>query len=251
MKPTASLRTVYLLMTMVIVLFSCSDTGDQMEKTENALGEPDDKIVENMGTFKTETWVYARSDRNFVYRFEKTSSSCGGSSEWMLSPIRYYADYHFGYTLYNPPPIITHTPVETSKPSDSVTIRAQVELHKQVENFPQDETIIEVNLAYRASGDSTFTRVMMSIVDTLFVEDIPSDVVTTAGVDYFIEATSDQSSWNKYSKLPDDEYYTIAVSDTVTAVGKAAHPDVSGGEFNDISPIDPGTLPGRFSPISP
>ncbi|MFC1551394.1 hypothetical protein ACFL6P_02395 [Candidatus Latescibacterota bacterium] len=222
-----------------------------MEKTVKALGEPDDKIVENLGTFKTETWVYARSDRNFVYRFEKSSSSCGGSSDWLLSPIRYYADYHFGYTLYNPPPTITHTPVESSKPSESITIRAQVELHKKVENFPPDEAIIEVNLAYRASGDSLFERVMMSIVDSLYVEDIPSNIVTTAGVDYFIEATSDQSSWHKFSSLPVGSFYTVAVSDTVTVAGKASHPDISGDGLNDNPPVDPGALPGRFSPISP
>lgn len=251
MKPNATFRTILLLMTMVIVVFSCSDSGDQMEKARNALGEPDDKIVENYGTFKSETWVYAQSDRNFVYRFEKSASSCGGSSDWLLSPMRYYADYHFGYELYNPPPTITHTPIESSAPFEAITIWARVELHKPVENFTPDENIIEVNLVYRASGDSLFEKVIMSIVDSLYVEDIPSNVVTPAGVDYYIEATSDNSTWHKYSHLPKDDFYTIAVSDSLTSVGKAAYTDSTEETFNDNSPIDPGALPGRFSPISP
>ena len=256
MKPTASIRTVFLLMTMVIVIFSCSDSGNQMQKTRDAIGEPDEIIPYDMGSFKSEMWVYARADYNFVYQFEKSASNCGGSSDWLLSPRRDFAEY-YGYELYNPPPTITHTPIESAKPFESVTIRAQVVLHKPIKNLrtghehPPDEGIIVVNLVYRASGDSLFERVMMSIADSLYVEDIPSDVVTTAGVDYFIEATSDQSSWRKFSFLPEGAYYTIAVSDTVTVAGKAAHPDISGGEFNDNSPVDPGALPGQFSPISP
>ncbi|MFC1651466.1 hypothetical protein ACFL2X_07835, partial [Candidatus Latescibacterota bacterium] len=187
----------------------------------------------------------------FVYRFEKSASSCGGSSDWLLSPIRYYADYHFGYSLYNPPPKITHTPIVSSVPFESITIRAQVELHKPVDNFEPDEGIIEVNLAYRASGDSLFEKVIMSIVDSLFVEDIPSDIVTTAGVDYYIEATSDESTWHKYSQLPRKDFYTIAVSDSSASAGKAAYTESSEEAIVDNSPIDPGALPGRFSPISP
>ena len=66
----------------------------------------------------------------------------------------------------------------------------------------QDDEIIEVNLAYRASTDSLFEKVIMSIVDSFYVEDIPADFVTTAGVDYYIEARSDDSSWKKFSHLP-------------------------------------------------
>ncbi|MFC1538058.1 hypothetical protein ACFL6H_01415 [Candidatus Latescibacterota bacterium] len=254
----ATFRTILLLMIMVIVIFSCSDSGNQMEKTRNAIGEPDDKIVEDWGTFKTEIWVYARYDYNFVYRFEKTASNCGGSSDWLLSPYRSFADYHYGYELYNPPPIITHTPIESSAPLEAITIRAKVELHEQVKNLRtnkyvnQDEEIIEVNLAYRASTDSLFEKIIMSIVDSLYVEDIPSDVVTTAGVDYYIEARSDESSWRKFSHLPQKEdYYTIVVSDSLAAVTKAGNTDSSEDVYDNISPIDPGAIPERFSPISP
>ena len=252
MKVNASFRTIIFLITAIIVIFSCSDEGNQREKTLRAIGEPDEKITEEFGTFKSELWIYARSDINRVYRFEKSSSSCGGSSEWYLSPYLYYADYHFGYELYNPPPTITHTPIESAVPDKAITITATVELHKPVQNVEPDKEIKEVNLQYRVTGDSLFNKVRMSIEDSLFTEEIPAEIVTVAGVDYFIEATSDESLWEKYSQLPKKNFYSIVVSaDSSAHLEKAGHEDSTIEEFKNFSLPEPGGLPGRFSPISP
>ena len=252
MKVQSSFRTVIYLFIAINVIFSCSDDGNQREKTLKAIGEPDHKISEDYGTYKSELWIYARSDINRVYRFEKTSSSCGGSSDWYLSPYLYYADYHFGYELYNPPPTITHTPIKSAVPGQAITITAKVELHKPVKNVEPDKEIEEVNLQYRITGDSLFTKIRMSIKDSLFVEEIPDDVVTVAGVDYYIEATSDESSWGKYSQLPKDGFYSIAVSaELPTQLEKAGYEESTSEEFKSISPPEPGEIPGRFSPISP
>jgi len=148
MKVNASFRTIIFLITAIIVIFSCSDEGNQREKTLRAIGEPDEKITEEFGTYKSELWIYARSDINRVYRFEKSSSSCGGSSEWYLSPYLYYADYHFGYELYNPPPTITHTPIESAVPDKAITITATVELHKPVKNvelWQRLDAVVQLN----------------------------------------------------------------------------------------------------------
>ncbi len=251
MKPTATFRTILLLMTMIVIIFSCSDNDDPMESTLKNIGEPDDKIVENFGTFKTELWIYARCDYNFVYRFEKSNSSCGGSSEWLLSPYRSYADYHYGYSLYNPPPTIIHTPAISSESSEPVVIKAQVKLHEPVGNFPPDEGIIEVNLAYRAHGDSLFEKVLMSVDDSLFVESVPSTIVSAPGFDYYIEATSDRSPWHKYSQIPEDGYYTVAVSDSVSGAIYADEPDIWKPKNLGKIAVDPEKQSGQYSPISP
>ncbi len=252
MKVNASFRTIIFLITAIIVIFSCSDEGNQREKTLRAIGEPDEKITEEFGTYKSELWIYARSDINRVYRFEKSSSNCGGSSEWYLSPYLYYADYHFGYELYNPPPTITHTPIESAVPDKAITITAIVELHKPVKNVDPDKEIKEVNLQYRVTGDSLFTKVRMSIEDSLFTEEIPAEIVTVAGVDYYIEATSDESMWGKYSQLPKNDFYSIAVSaDSSAHLEKANYVDSTIEEFKSFSLPEPGGQPGRFAPISP
>jgi len=252
MKVQSSFRTIILLIIAIIVIFSCSNEGNQREKTLKAIGNPDNIIQEEFGTYKSELWIYARSDINRVYRFEKSSSSCGGSNKWYLSPYLYYADYHFGYELYNPPPTITHTPIESAVAGKAITINAKVELHKPVKNVKPDKEIKEVNLQYRVTGDSLFTQVRMSIEDSLFTEEIPDEIVTVAGVDYFIEAISDESSWGKYSQLPKKDFYSIVVSaDSSAHLEKADYTDSTIEEFKSFSLPEPGGLPGRFTPISP
>ena len=71
-------------------------------------------------------------------------------------------------------------------------------------------------------------------------------------MDYFIEATSDESSWIKYSRLPKKDFYSIVISaESSTHLEKAGHEDSTIEEFKNFSLPEPGGLPGRFSPISP
>ena len=131
MKSNVSLLRIIILLIALLLAFSCDDTGDQRKQTIDAIGEPDDIIKNDYASFKSELWVYARSDINRVYEFRKSASGCGGSGEWYLFS-RYYADYHFGYPLYDPPPVITHTSIEYAIPGKPLTIDTQVTLHTKV-----------------------------------------------------------------------------------------------------------------------
>lgn len=248
----ASLRKILFILSAIVIVFSCSDNENQRDSTRKALGDPDEIIQQNYATFKSELWVYARSDINRVYEFQKSASGCGGSGEWYLYR-RYYADYHFGYDLYDPQPVITHEPVVWAPPGKAIKITTDVKLHPKA---TIDTFVKAVNLQYRITGDSLFNAVNMSIIDTLFVGTIPSDMVTTTGVEYYLEGTSDQSTWNKWSRLPKDKdgVFSVAVSADTTGVmpaEKAGFVVSNATEFDRTLLPEPGDMPGRASPLGP
>ena len=248
MKANASFIRIILLITVVLLAFSCDDTGDQRKQTRDALGEPDEIIKNDYASFKSELWVYARSDINRVYEYRKSAAGCGGSGEWYLYR-RFYADYHFQYTLYDPPPVITHTPIESTVPGEALIIDAQVILNKKAE---VDTDVKRVNIHYRAAGDSLTSFIVMSIKDekeNIYTGEIPGDEVTVEGLEYFIEATSDGQHW---SRLPEDDFYPVVVSaDSTGQVEKAGREDTTMKDSDYFTLPEPGASPGRTSPISP
>lgn len=256
MKVNASFRTVIYLITAILVLFSCSDDGDHRESTLKALGEPDEIISNSYGTFKSETWIYAQHDIDRIYEFRKSASGCGGSGEWYMFRRFLASDYRYGggYELHDPPPIIEHEPIESAVPGQPITITAVITLS---EKKKYDEVIKGAKLHYRVTGDSLFDFVTMSvesIEDSLYSAVIPLEKVTVQGVDYYIEATSDESVWEKWSRLPElkDNFYSIVVSpDSSGQVEKAGYVDSTIEESKQFSLPEPGKLPGRFSPVGP
>jgi hypothetical protein len=213
------LRKALLIFLGTILLFSCSDNKDQRAQTRKALGEPDQIITQNMYSYQTEYWVYARSDINTVYEFSKSASGCGGSGEWYLGS-RYYADYHFGYSLWDPPPTITHTPITLAPPDRGISISATVKLYKKA---VVDKQVQEVDLYYRTYGDSLASFVVMACEDSstgLYTGEIPAMNVTTAGAEYYIKATSDNTHWS-YMPKTTGTYFLISVSDTVKYAQKS------------------------------
>ena len=213
------LRNSIILITGTILLFSCSDNNDQREQTRKGLGEPDEIISQNMYSYKTEYWIYTRSDINTVYQFNKSASGCGGDAKWYLA-TRYYADYHFGYDLWDPPPTITHAPITIAPPDKGITIFANVKLFKKA---LVDKQVERVDLNYRAVGDSLFDYVVMAREDSLtglYSGGIPAMAVTSSGIEYFIKATSDNTHWSTLPK--DGSSFIIAVSDTVSHAQKAS-----------------------------
>jgi len=255
MKVNTSFRTVIYLITAILIVFSCSDNGDHRESTLNALGEPDEIIPQTYGTFKSEIWIYAQWDINRIYEFQKSASGCGGSGEWYLYR-RFEANdpYYGGYELHDPPPIIEHEPIISAIPDKGITITAMITLSKK----KQYDTVIKAaNLHYRVTDDSLFDYVTMSVEnidDSLYIAMIPAEKVTVKGVDYYIEATSDESSWEIWARLPEskDDFYSIVVSqDSLSRVEKAGYVDSTTEEPKQFSLPEPGKLPGKFSPISP
>ena len=255
MKVNTSFRTVIYLITAILVVFSCSDDGDHRDSTLKALGEPDERIPQTYGTFKSEMWIYAQHDINRIYEFQKSATGCGGSGEWYLYR-RFEANdpYYGGYELHDPPPIIEHEPIESAVPGKEITITAVITLSKKKK---YDKVIKGANLHYRVTGDSLFDYVTMSvesIEDSLYSAVIPAEKVTVQGADYYIEATSDESSWEIWGRLPElkESFYTIVVSDDLTGqVEKAGYVDSTTEEPKQFSLPEPGKLPGRFAPVGP
>lgn len=254
MKTSASFRIPFLLFICIVMIFSCSDDDDHRDSTFNALGEPDLKMVEDYATFKSETWVYARSDLNVVYMFRKSATGCGGSGKWYISR-QYYANYYpFNYELYDPQPTIAHEPVVTAVPDQPILISVTVKLNEKAKF---DEEIIRVNLFYRAAGDTLhgFDYIRMMIEgeqDSIYIGEIPSDIVTEQGVDYFIEATSDRTNWNKWSNLPEDGFFTVTVNpDLEAGVEKAGYILSTEDKRGYYTVPEPGGLPGRSLPVGP
>ena len=239
---------IFFLIIALILAFSCEDTGDQREQTRKAIGEPDDIIINDYASFKAEIWIYARSDINRAYEFRKSAAGCGGSGEWYLFR-RFYADYHFGYPLYDPPPTIIHTPIESTNPDKALIIITQVTLN---EKATIDTLVKRVNIHYRTTGDTLASFIVMSVKDeeeNLYTGEIPAEEVTVKGIEYYIEATSDGKHW---SKLPQDDFYSVVVStESPGQVEKAGHADSTIEEYEHFSLPEPGSLPGRTTPISP
>ena len=250
-------KKTFLLFSVLLILFSCSENTNQRESLEKSLGEPDEIITQSLSTYKSELWVYARTDINRVYNFRRAASGCGGSGEWYIA-YQYYADdtYYFGYELYDPTPTITHTPIESSPPNETITISAAVTLSEKAIN---DTEIREVRLHYRATGDSIFdpyTFVRMShggYEEDTYVGEIPAEIVTETGVDYYIKATSDVSSWEKWSYLPEeDDFYSVIVSsDSEEQTEKTGHIDSTCDVPKYISLPKPGALPEGNTSIGP
>ena len=235
-----------LLLISVLLVFSCDDSGNPRKKTRDALGEPDDIIQNDYSSFKSELWVYARSDINRVYEFRKSAAGCGGSGEWYMDR-QYYADYHFGYELYDPPPVITHEPVVSGAPGVSLTIEAEVTLHKKAKF---DQIVRRVNIHYRDTADTLTNFIVMSIKDdNIYTGEIPGEDFTEAGIEYYLEATSDGEHW---SRLPETGFYLVEASaDTTSGAEKAGHIDTTRRFMDDFALPDLDTSIGKTSPVGP
>ncbi len=256
MKTNASFIRIILLITAIVLAFSCDDTGDQREETRKALGEPDDKIINDYSSFKSELWVYARRDINRVYEYRQSAAGCGGSGEWYLFR-RFLASgsYAFDYELYDPPPVINHSPILSAVTGESLIIKAQVTLHPKAE---VDAGVKRVDLDYRSPGDSLSTFIVMSLWDEeeqIYIGEIPGVEITENGLEYSIKAISNDSTaeWFYWSYLPaKNRFYKVEVSaDSTGQVEKAGHADTTLKESDFFTLPEPGVSPGRTSPISP
>lgn len=252
MKTSSHSYKLFIIVSFILFLFSCSDNNDQQAQTLKYLGQPDNIISQQSYSYKVEYWVYARSDINTVYEFEKSASGCGGSSQWYLAR-RYYADYNFKYVLWDPPPVITHTPITNAPAGKTIEIIANVTLSKQALKDKIDKDIKRVDLNYRVLGDSLFASMVMSMEDSSsgkFTGEIPFDIVTEKGVEYYLSATSD-SVMAHWSTLPVKDYFVIAVSDSFTQVQKAGKTTSNFRENKIEHVIEPANKTGRNLPLGP
>ena len=229
-------RQVILVLTALLLLFSCSSEGDKRKAVRDDYGEPDIISKSEYAGMKIELYVYARKDINRAYEFRKTVSSCGGSGQWYVYRM-YYADY-LGYVLYLPPEI-KHTPVESAPAGEKIIISAEV---------TDDVEVVSVTLYYRVVGDEEFLSVRMTASENnIFSATIPAEVVIAEGVEYYIEANDDEEH---STELPKKGAYTVTVSSKEKAVVyKPA--ETSAGIILPSSLHEPGEIFNNTSPVSP
>jgi len=237
MKITRSLYMVILVVTAIVLVFSCSKDTDKRKIVRDEYGEPDEIIYGGYGSYKSELYVYANKNINRVFDFNQSGSGCGGSGQWYIYNT-YTAEY-WGYTLYLPP-FITHTPVQTAIPDESVNITATV---------IDDVEVISVYLFYRVKGQEEFYSVTMSAEKSIYTAVIPVEAVTDAGIEYYIEANDDGHK----TQSPEEGFYTITVSETGTSektidplspvtTPRLVSPSIipePGKSYDDISPLSP------------
>lgn len=227
-------QAVIFLVTVVMLLFTCSSDGDKRKTIRKQYGEPDFIQKSEYAGLKSEFHVYARKDINRVYEFRKTVSGCGGSGEWYLFRI-YYADA-LGYVLYMPP-LIKHTPIQSAPPGSAIPVSAEV---------TDDEQVAYVTLHYRMTGQEEFFEVSMSDKENIYSINIPAEAVTAVGVEYFIEANDGVYT----SQIPEEGYYQITVS-TAEKTITVAPSETSSREISPSLIPQPGDVNCKTSPLSP
>jgi len=187
-------------------------------------GEPDYVYESQFDGTMYETWIYAREDINRAYEFCKSESGV-----WNVNRM-YYADY-LGYELYLPPTII-HTPVTDAPAGQKITISAEVTDYEEV---------VIVSLYYRIPGDEDFVSSRMPSEGDTFSGEIPQEMVTTTGVEYYIEAIDDG---DYKTTNPNKGYYTVNVTEAAKVVvyGKtvvAPAPVFVHERFDEIDSLTP------------
>ena len=228
-------RKAILVITALLLLFSCSSDRDKRKAVREDYGEPDEIIKSEYGGIRSELYIYTRRDINRAYEFRKTVSGCGGSGQWYVYRM-YYADY-LGYILYLPPTIV-HTPIESTPPGKKVPISAVI---------TDDEEVVSATLYYRTVGQEEFQSDRMTGgQEDAFTANIPSELVTVEGVEYFIEASDDAH----ISVLPENGYYEITVTSAEETVEEGS-PETSLRIVPQSPPFEPGEAFENTSPFSP
>ena len=243
MKNTTAFRTVILLLTALLLLFSCSKSEDKRKVIEREYGEPDEIIKSEFAGIKYELYVYARRDINRVYEFQRSASGCGGSGQWYIYRF-YYADMY--YVLYSAP-VIKHTPVISTPPGVKVSVIAEV---IDVENMMTD-----VDLYYCADGEEEFKKVKMLIDEdneNIYSAEIPGETVTGDRIEYYIELSYFVEIYDKSHvlKLPDKGFYSVSVSEAVEKKAEG-HTETTPEFISPSSLPEPGDVFDGTFPVSP
>ncbi|MBN1290735.1 MAG: hypothetical protein JXB48_02770 [Candidatus Latescibacteria bacterium] len=207
------------------------------EGVVEALGEPDDIESGGSGPYKYELYYYLNKDLNRVYEFRKSASGCGSSGNWYVESI-WYADYHFGRELYEPP-YIEHAEVKTATSGQALKISAIV---------TDDEHVISVDLFYKAlnAADSLAVPIPMAVSDSTYSATLPASVVKAPGLEYYIEA----SDGNHKSKLPPSGFFAIEVTDAQPSKITTANKAIDRKNSTTGEPL-PETLNNGSSPVGP
>lgn len=192
----------------LILLFSCSDEEDMRQKTVKELGEPDEIVTGGYGVDEYEIYYYDNINIDRAYMYQKSASGCGGSGNWYIANT-WMASWDSSREIYEPPTII-HSPVKTAALGTAILIQAEV---------TDDNYVKDVILYYCALPDTNFLAATMSFKDsTTYFSEIPADMVTASGVEYYLEAHDSAHT----SRLPEIRgTYLISVSaDAQRVVGK-------------------------------
>ena len=200
-----SLVRMLFLVSGLILFFSCSTNEEDMrQKTVDELGVPDEIANGGYGVDTYQIYYYDNKNIDRVYLYRKSAPGCGSSGNWYI--YNTYMSSWMSRTLYEPPKIV-HTPIKTAPAGKSILVSA---------NVTDDNYVKDVILHYRALGDTTFLPVTFGNADTtLYTADIPAEIVTAAGVEYYIEAHDAAHT----SRLPNLKgTYVISISAGVAKV---------------------------------
>ncbi len=197
----SSLIRMLVLVSGILFLFSCMEEDDMRLKTVAELGEPDEIMSGGYGPDVYELYFYDRADINRVYQYRKSASGCGSQGNWYVANV-YLSDLHFQRELYEPPKI-EHTPLKTAATGTLIQITARI---------TDDNYVKDAIMYYRIPTEEDFLPLTMSLEDSSrFSAEITPDRVTSAGIEYYIEATD---SRDHKTRLPERSgTYVITVSE--------------------------------------
>jgi len=134
----------------------------------------------------------------------------------------YYAtEINISYRLIDiVAPVITHTPIENSEANQSIIISA---------NITDNNYVTNAKLFYRKKGENNFISVNMTANGDTYNGEIPSSVVTTVGLEYYLTATD--SSGNE-AREPTVGVFSIQVYVLDVEAPVITHTPVENSETN-------------------
>ncbi len=175
---------------------------DAIIKTIDHLGEPDEVQHGGFGINAYVSYFYVNKDVNRVYQYRKHETSDGNNVTWYLTGV-YLADRDFHCDLYVSPKIV-HTPLTTVTSGNQVTIYASI---------TDDTSVKSAFLYYRLEGDTTYREVSMTSENPpMYSAIIPSEVITSKNIEYYLEARDTNNHKSRLPKLSVQKNYTILVS---------------------------------------
>jgi hypothetical protein len=115
------------------------------------------------------------------------------------------------------PPVIYHEPITTATEGENISIFATI---------TDDTKVASATLFYRITGGEAWTSTPMIPIGNIYSETIPASNVTTAGVQYYIEAVDDVlNTAKKPATAPTTPYsITVIMIDTIQPTVNITYP---------------------------